>query len=80
MKEQILVATGNQDKMREIRMILQDTDYEPVAMKEAGIRVEIEEDGRSFEENALIKARTVCRASGRMAIADDSGLEIDHLG
>ncbi len=78
-KEQILIATGNQDKMREIRMILQDTGYEPVSMKEAGIRAQIRETGTTFEENALIKARTVASLSGRMAVADDSGLEVDYL-
>ncbi len=79
MKQQILIATGNKDKMREIAMILSDTDFEPVSVKEAGLSVEVEENGSSFEENALIKARAVSQASGRMAVADDSGLEIDHL-
>lgn len=78
-KEQILIATGNKDKMREIRMILAQTAYEPVSMKEAGLVLDIKEDGSSFEENALIKARAVSRASCRMAVADDSGLEVDAL-
>ena len=48
-------------------------------MKQAGISADIEEDGTSFEENALIKAREVCRLAGEMVLADDSGLEIDYL-
>lgn len=80
MKEKILIATGNKDKMREIRMILAQTDYEPVSMKEEGLSLNITEDGNSFEENALIKARSVAAASSKMAVADDSGLEIDALG
>ena len=80
MKEKILIATGNKDKMREIRMILAQTDYEPVSMKEEGLSLNITEDGNSFEENALIKARSVATASSKMAVADDSGLEIDALG
>ena len=74
MKEKILIATGNKDKMREIRMILAQTDYEPVSMKEEGLSLNITEDGNSFEENALIKARSVAAASSKMAVADDSGL------
>lgn len=78
----IIFATGNQGKMREIRAILADTGAEIVSMKEAGIDVEIREDGSSFEENALIKARGVAAASGDtgdIVLADDSGLEIDAL-
>ncbi len=78
----IIFATGNQGKMREIRAILADTGAGIVSMKEAGIDVEIREDGSSFEENALIKARGVAAASGDtgdIVLADDSGLEIDAL-
>lgn len=73
------MATGNADKVRELRGILADTDIEIVSMKEAGIDVEIIENGKTFEDNARIKAETVCRASGEMVFADDSGLEIDFL-
>ncbi len=75
----IIVATGNQNKMIEIRQILAGTDLDAVSMKEAGINVDIVEDGQSFVENALIKARAVAKASGQMAMADDSGLAIDAL-
>lgn len=73
------MATGNADKVRELRGILADTDIEIVSMKEAGIDVEIIENGKTFEDNARIKAETVCSASGEMVFADDSGLEIDFL-
>ena len=79
MEKTIIFATGNEGKMREVRMILADTGFRVVSMKEAGIHCEIIENGETFEENALIKARTVCRASGAIAMADDSGLEIDAL-
>lgn len=77
----IIFATGNEGKMREIREILRDMDVQILSMKEAGIDTDIEEDGASFEENALIKARAVAEAARYPAIvlADDSGLEIDWL-
>ena len=76
----LIFATGNMDKLREIKEILADTGYDIFSMKEAGINVDIVEDGKTFEENALIKARAVAKASGSLALADDSGLEIDALG
>ena len=60
--------------MREIRDILGDLDYEILSMKEAGVDVEIIEDGKTFEENAIIKAKTVMEATGCLVLADDSGL------
>ena len=80
MMKRIIFATGNQDKMREIRMILKDTGIPIVSMKEAGISPQIDENGKTFEENAVIKARTVAMLTGETAMADDSGLEIDFLG
>ena len=78
--KKIIFATGNQDKMREIREILADMDVEVVSMKEAGIHADIVEDGNSFEENAEIKARAVSRVLvNDIVLADDSGLEIDYL-
>ena len=77
--KKIIFATGNQDKMREIREILADMDVEVVSMKEAGIHADIVEDGNSFEENAEIKAKTICEMTGEITLADDSGLEIDYL-
>lgn len=80
MGSRILFATGNQDKMKEIRMILADLGMEIVSMKEAGIDIDIVEDGSTFEENAMIKAKAVAELSTEdIVLADDSGLEIDHL-
>ena len=82
MKRKIVFATGNEGKMREIREILRDMDAEILSMKEAGIVVEIEENGTTFEENAAIKAQTVAAAAkepGIIVLADDSGLEVDYL-
>lgn len=81
MRRKILFATGNEGKMREIRMIMEDMDVELLSMKEAGISPDIEEDGTTFEENALIKARAVadCTCGEEIVLADDSGLEIDYL-
>lgn len=78
--ERLVFATGNQGKMREIREILGESIPEILSMKEAGIDIDIVEDGTSFEENALIKARAVSRAASIMAMADDSGLEVDCMG
>ena len=75
----IIFATGNKDKMKEIRMILSDLDVEILSMKEAGISVDIEENGTTFEENALIKANAVAAYTDAIVLADDSGLEIDYL-
>lgn len=80
MKRRIIFATGNENKMKEIRMILDDLGMEILSMKEAGVDAEIVEDGMSFEENAEIKARAVSRVlTSDIVLADDSGLEIDYL-
>ena len=80
MKRRIIFATGNENKMKEIRMILEDLGMEILSMKEAGVDVDIVEDGASFEENAEIKARAVARVlTNDIVLADDSGLEIDYL-
>ncbi|MDE5718888.1 MAG: XTP/dITP diphosphatase [Lachnospiraceae bacterium] len=83
---QVIFATGNEGKMREIRAILGDMEMEIHSMKEAGLALEIEEDGATFEENARIKARAVADALAArektrecVVMADDSGLEIDYL-
>ncbi len=76
----LIFATGNAGKMKEIRMILADTGAEILSMKEAGIQTDIEENGNSFEENALIKAKAVAACTDGIVLADDSGLEIDYLG
>jgi len=79
MNKQIVFATGNEGKMREIRAILSDLGCEILSMKEAGITADILEDGTTFEENALIKAKAVAEYTGAIVLADDSGLEIDYL-
>lgn len=82
MGQRIIFATGNEGKMREIREILRDLDAEVLSMKEAGIDTDIVENGTTFEENAVIKARSVAAAAtqtGAVVLADDSGLEIDYL-
>ena len=75
----IIFATGNEGKMKEIREILADPHVEILSMKEAGITAEIEENGTSFEENAVIKAKAVMELCHEIVLADDSGLEIDYL-
>ena len=79
MKDKLIFATGNEGKMREIRAILGDLDYEILSLKEAGVAIDIVEDGETFEENAVIKAKAVMEATGCLTLADDSGLEIDFL-
>ena len=77
--KKVIFATGNEGKMKEIREILGDLDIELLSLKDAGIQAEIVEDGKTFEENAQIKARTICDLTGEIVLADDSGLEIDYL-
>ena len=76
----IIIATGNSNKVREIREMLEGSDLNIISMKDAGIDVDIIENGSTFEENARIKAETVRDACGKIVMADDSGLEIDYLG
>ncbi len=79
MEKRIIFATGNEGKMREIRMILADLGIPVVSMKEAGVSADIEENGKSFAENAAIKAKAIMEMTGEIVMADDSGLEIDYL-
>lgn len=79
MERKIIFATGNQDKMKEIRMILENLGIPVSSMKEAGIDVDIVEDGTTFEENAMIKAEAIAKLTDAIVLADDSGLEIDYL-
>lgn len=81
----IVFATGNQGKMKEIRMIMEELGMEILSMKEAGINIDIEENGTTFEENAFIKARSIAeelKKNGEkdaIVLADDSGLEVDAM-
>lgn len=79
MSGRIIFATGNAGKIKEINMIMEDTGMEVISMKEAGITVDVDENGSTYEENALIKARAVAACTGDIVMADDSGLEIDYL-
>ena len=73
----IILASNNKDKVKEVKEILKG--YDIISMKEAGIDVDIEENGTTFEENALIKARAIMKLTGQITMADDSGLEIDYF-
>lgn len=76
----IIFATGNQGKMKEIRLIMEDLQLEVLSMKEAGIDIDIEENGETFEDNAMIKAAAIAKeVKDAIVLADDSGLEIDYL-
>ncbi len=75
----IIFATSNNNKMKEVREILNDFPVEILSLSEAGITADIEENGTTFEENAVIKAETVRDLTGDIVLADDSGLEIDYL-
>lgn len=77
--KQIIFATGNEGKMKEIRMILEELKCPVVSMREAGIEADIVEDGQTFEENAIIKARAIAQQTDSVVLADDSGLVIDYL-
>ena len=77
--KQMIVATKNMGKVREIESIIQDENFQIITMKEAGIDADIVEDGTTFEENALIKARAVAKLCDVPVLADDSGLEVDYL-
>ena len=79
MKERVIFATGNKGKMKEIRMILADVDVEVLSLKEAGIELDAEENGATFAENALIKAKACAEQTDCTVLADDSGLVIDYL-
>ena len=74
----VVAATGNRHKLKEFREIFPDWDI--VSEQEAGFSGEVEETGETFLENALLKARAVCRATGQPALADDSGIVVDALG
>ena len=78
-KPKLVLATGNFGKLKEMRLLLGE-HYDVVSMKELGLDPEIDENGSTFEENALIKAQTLMDLTHCAAIADDSGLEVDALG
>lgn len=79
MKRKVIFATSNEGKMKEVRAILEDLGMEVLSMKEAGIHADVVEDGKTFEENAVIKATEIQKVCGEIVLADDSGLEVDYL-
>ena len=76
----VVLASNNQNKLREMKAILSPLGWEILSQKEAGVHVEPEENGTTFEENSFIKAHAVMEATGLPAIADDSGVAVDALG
>lgn len=79
MNKKIILASNNKGKIREIQEILSPLGYNVVSMEAAGIHMEIEENGSTFQENAAIKARSIYDIAKTAVIADDSGLEVDYL-
>ena len=77
-KKKLVFATGNQGKVNEFRQMLGE-EYEIYSMKDLNLDINIVEDGKTFEENAVIKAKAVMEATGEMVLADDSGFEVDCL-
>ena len=79
-KKRIIFATGNQGKMKEIRTIMENLDVEVLSLKDIDLEVDINENGTTFEENAIIKAKAIMELTKEIVLADDSGLEVDYLG
>ena len=73
----LVAATGNKGKLKEFKEIL--PEYEIISLKDLDINCDIEETGKTFEENAVIKSETICNMTGMVTFADDSGLEVDYL-
>ena len=79
-RETLLIATNNAHKVTELRRILGEADVMLLTPADAGITLDVEETGGTFEENARLKARAFCAAGGLPSLADDSGIEVDALG
>ena len=79
MGKRLIFATNNEGKVNEIRQILGD-GYDVYSLKDLDIHTNIIEDGHTFEENAVIKAKAICEETHEMVLADDSGFEVDYLG
>ncbi|MDF2908084.1 MAG: hypothetical protein K0R34_3405 [Herbinix sp.] len=75
----IIFATSNEGKLQEIRDILKDLEIELLSIKDIGLNIDIEENGMTYEDNAIIKARTVMELTNEIVLADDSGLEVDYM-
>ena len=77
--KEILLATNNQGKVKEMKAILSDLGIEVYSLKDKGIDIDVEEDGKTFEENAIKKAKEIASVSGMITVSDDSGLEVYAL-
>ncbi len=77
--KRIIFATSNEGKMKEIRAIMKDLDIELLSLRDSGLNPDIEENGTTFEENAILKAKIISELSGEIVLADDSGLEVDYM-
>ncbi|NMA79445.1 MAG: RdgB/HAM1 family non-canonical purine NTP pyrophosphatase, partial [Clostridiales bacterium] len=75
----LIAASNNKGKIKELKQILSPFGYEVISQSEAGIDIDVEETGKSFEENAALKARAISKITGLPTIADDSGLSVDYL-
>lgn len=78
-RNKLIIASNNAHKIDEIKNIMRDLDFYILSLKEAGINIEIEENGATFEENSYIKAKAILDLSGEAVLADDSGLMVDAL-
>jgi len=76
----LLIATSNPGKMHEFRLLIDLPELELVAPSEIGLKLEVEENGATYAENAALKGRAFSSASGMLTLADDSGLEVEALG
>lgn len=76
----LLIATHNKAKFAELKNLLSDANFQLVSLSDLGITHDVDETGKTFEENAILKAKTYAQMTGHMVLADDSGLEIDALG
>ncbi|HHX61178.1 MAG TPA: RdgB/HAM1 family non-canonical purine NTP pyrophosphatase [Epulopiscium sp.] len=79
MMKTIILATQNKDKVKEVKQIMSDMNINIITMQEAGIDIDVVEDGETFEANAIKKAEEIMKISGQIVLADDSGLEIDYF-
>lgn len=79
MESRILLGTNNPDKLTEIQRLLSDFNVTIVSLSDMNCHCEVEETGKNYEENAILKATTFSRVTGMLCISDDSGLEVDAL-
>ena len=78
-KPKLLLATNNKGKLEELRVLLESVPFELVSPAEAGLKLDVDENGKTYSANARLKAKAFAAASGLLTLADDSGLEVDAL-